>query len=107
MGQKRKTIIGNTTLTELTNGTHTLVVYAEDVAGKIGASQPVTFNVGKLTYQIQEHKPKEQSLAPSIPFPITWITPIVVSVAAVITVLMLFLRKRKDSQKQEKTSALY
>jgi hypothetical protein len=39
------TIPGNTTLNGLTDGSHSLVVYANDTAGNVGASETVTFGV--------------------------------------------------------------
>lgn len=41
------TIVGNTTLTELPNGGHNVIVYAKDRAGNIGVSRTVFFNVVK------------------------------------------------------------
>jgi hypothetical protein len=38
-------IAGNTTLYGLSRGTHTIVVQAEDLAGSVGSSAPVTFTV--------------------------------------------------------------
>ncbi len=39
------TITGNTTLTELSSGVHTIVVYANDTSGNMGSSRTVYFNV--------------------------------------------------------------
>ena len=45
--QANKTISGNTTLTDLAEGSHSITVYANDAAGNIGASETVTFTVAK------------------------------------------------------------
>jgi hypothetical protein len=42
-----ETITGNTTLTGLSDGSHTLTVYAKDAAGNTGISKTITFNVQK------------------------------------------------------------
>ena len=48
-GQDNVTIAGNTTLTGLANGAHNLTVFATDVAGNTGASEPITFTVAGET----------------------------------------------------------
>ena len=42
-GEDKAMINGNTTLTDLPNGLHTLTVYANDIAGNVGASETTTF----------------------------------------------------------------
>ncbi|MGB9854631.1 MAG: NosD domain-containing protein [Candidatus Bathyarchaeales archaeon] len=44
-GQANVTITGNTTLVGLSNGSHTLVVYARDFAGNTGASEKIYFTI--------------------------------------------------------------
>ena len=44
-GQENVTISGNTTLTELLNGNHSVTVYATDEAGHIGVSETIYFIV--------------------------------------------------------------
>jgi hypothetical protein len=46
-GQGNVTVAGNTTLADLSIGTHNVTVYAWDTAGNIGASETVTFTVAK------------------------------------------------------------
>lgn len=46
-GQANLTIAGNTTLTDLSGGAHSVTVYAADVAGNIGASEIITFTIAK------------------------------------------------------------
>ena len=45
--QGNVTITGNTTLTGLSDGPHTLTVYAKDIAGNTGISETITFNTRK------------------------------------------------------------
>ena len=49
-GQQNVTITGNTTLTNMTNGLHTLTVYANDTFGNVGASQTITFKIALTTF---------------------------------------------------------
>jgi len=44
-GEDNVTIAGNTTLAGMSDGTHNLVVYAEDIAGDVGASETIAFTV--------------------------------------------------------------
>lgn len=44
-GQTNVTITGNTTLTGLSSGSHSLIVYARDFAGNIGASEKIYFTI--------------------------------------------------------------
>jgi hypothetical protein len=44
-GQENVTVSGNTTLSGLSNGLHSLVVYANDTFGNMGASENVNFTV--------------------------------------------------------------
>lgn len=46
-GQANLTIAGNTTLTDLSGGAHSVTVYAADIAGNIGASEMITFTIAK------------------------------------------------------------
>ena len=43
--QANVTITGNTTLTNLVNGTHSIIVYANDTSGNMGASNMVFFTI--------------------------------------------------------------
>ncbi len=42
----------NTTLTNLTDGTHSLTIYAKDTVGNVGASQTITFTVVKMEFVV-------------------------------------------------------
>jgi parallel beta-helix repeat protein len=44
-GQALTTVDGNTTLQDLAEGNHTLVVYARDDSGNLGSSEPVQFGI--------------------------------------------------------------
>ena len=44
-GKANITIVGNTTLTALTNGPHRFTVFANDTAGNMGASETINFNI--------------------------------------------------------------
>jgi hypothetical protein len=70
------TIAGNTTLTGLSDGYHSLVVYANDTSGNMGASETIYFNV-------------------ELPFPTTLVAAIGASLAAVAVCLLIYFKKRK------------
>jgi parallel beta-helix repeat protein len=75
-GQHNVTIAGNTTIAGLSNGLHTLTVYANDTAGNVGASETMLFTVPE-------------------PFPTTFIPATCGALAAVIGIgLFLYFNKR-------------
>jgi hypothetical protein len=76
-GQDNVTIAGNTTLTDLPNGDHNVTVYAQDITGKVGASEILCFSV-----EVPE------------PFPITLVAAASVSVAVVGVGLLVYFKKR-------------
>ena len=83
--QANVTIDGNTTLTDLSYGAHTLVLYASDIAGNTGTSETVTFTIAQKT-------------EPSEPLPTTLIVASVASVAVVGAGLIIyFIKIRKRS----------
>ena len=77
-GKENVTIIGNTTLTGLSNGVHNMTVYARDVAGNAGASETIHFNV-----EVPE------------PFPTTLVIASIASAATVGIALLVFFKKHK------------
>jgi len=79
--QANATITGNTTLTGLAEGSHSIVVYANDTAGNMGASETFFFT------RIQETLPE--------PFPTTIVTAPITSAAAVGAGLLVYFKKRK------------
>jgi hypothetical protein len=44
-GQENVTTVGNTTLTNLSSGEHSVTVYAEDIAGNVGFSETIHFKI--------------------------------------------------------------
>jgi hypothetical protein len=82
--QNNVTIIGNTTLTDLSIGEHNCTVYATDVEGNIGASETITFTITKP----EQPEPK--------PFPTTLVAIASgVSVAIIGVGLLVYFKKRK------------
>jgi hypothetical protein len=81
-GKGNVTVTGNTTLTELTNGLHSLVVYAYSALGNMGASVTVSFTIAVLE-----------------PFPTTFIPVACGALAAIIGIgLFLYFNKRDRSR---------
>jgi hypothetical protein len=77
-GQDNVTIAGNTTLSELPNGSHNLTVYVTDRSGNTGASETIYFNV-----EVPE------------PFPTTLFIASVITVAVVGAGLIIYFKKCK------------
>ena len=48
-GQANTTILGNTTLTNLAQGLHSVVIYINDTAGEVASSQTIYFTVGQVS----------------------------------------------------------
>lgn len=76
--QANVTVTGNMILTEFSEGSHRIVVYSNDTAGNMGASEPVTFTVDTPE-----------------PFPTALVTASVVSIAAIIAGLAFYFKKHK------------
>ncbi|MDH5266505.1 MAG: right-handed parallel beta-helix repeat-containing protein [Candidatus Bathyarchaeota archaeon] len=86
-GQTIVAITENTTLVGLSDGSHSLKVYAKDAAGNTGASETIYFSI------------KTQQ---SEPFPVTWIVATIVIIAMVGAVLLAYFAKvKKIAQKAE------
>lgn len=82
-GKTNVTFTGNITLNQLTYGSHSLVVYANDTVGNMGATEKVNFTIGKPD---------------SCPvMPVTTVSAIVV--AGVIAGLLLANKKHNRSRK--------
>lgn len=80
--QANATITGNVTLTGLAEGAHSIMVYANDTAGNMGASEKIFFTI------IQETQ--------SEPFPTTLVaTASGASVAVIGMGLLVYFKKRK------------
>ncbi|MBC7129636.1 right-handed parallel beta-helix repeat-containing protein [Candidatus Bathyarchaeota archaeon] len=78
-GKANITITGNTTLTNLSNGCHSLKVYAEDAHGNIGFSETIYFTVERALGSILQ-----------IEEPLEELTITVMVIAAVVGVIILF-----------------
>ena len=79
------TISGNSTLTDLSPGNHSVTVYASDLAGNIGTSETVSFTI-----------------AMPEPFPtVSMVAVFAVSIAAVAAALVLFTRMRRRKEVQQ------
>jgi nitrous oxidase accessory protein NosD len=84
-GQENVAIDGNATLTELSDGSHSLIVYATDTVGNTGASETVHFSI-----EAPPPEPKK-----SEPFPITWIAAATAIIAIAGAILLIYFRKTK------------
>ena len=85
-GQANVTIEGNVTLPELSNGHHSVRMFAEDKYGNRGASETITFSVVNVSLV-------------NAPLSMSFIVAVVVTVAVAVVVcgslLFLFLRKHR------------
>lgn len=86
-------ISGNTTLSGLSEGTHTIVVEAEDLAGSVGSSAPVKFTIATQTSGVQVG-------SESSPFPTLLVAvALIVSASAVsFGLVAYFLRRKRTSE---------
>jgi parallel beta-helix repeat protein len=85
-GQMNITITGNTTVSGLPNGLHSLIVYANDTAGNTGSSEMVFFTVETR---------REES------FP-TWVLAVIVTIVVFVAALLVYFTKiKKPKEKSE------
>jgi N-acetylneuraminic acid mutarotase len=82
-GQEREVIAGNVTLPALTNGVHTLILYATDDVGNSGQIT-VSFNIA--------------------PFPIVLLVALIAIAVIVVSGGYLFVKRKKPSGKVEETT---
>jgi hypothetical protein len=75
-GQENVTIVENPTLSGLSNGEHSLTIYAADEAGNAGASETITFSI-------------------DVPFPTTMVIAPAASVALLGAGLLVYFRKHR------------
>jgi len=80
-GQENVTVAGNTTLTGLSPGEYNVTVYAQDLAGNVGASETIYFNIAE--------EPEPES------FPTTLVIALVATVVFVGVGILLYFKKRK------------
>jgi len=85
-GQVNVTITGNTTLSGISDGLHSLVVYARDTTENTGASEPVYFSI--RTQQAE-------------PFP-TWIVATIVLIVGAGAALIVYFTKVKKTTEKAK-----
>jgi hypothetical protein len=87
-GQANVTITGNTTLSELSDGPHSLVVYARDLSGNIGASSMLHFSIE------QEH------IGPEL-FPVELVVAVLIMSGATAAGLVYYIRLRKKKEARQ------
>jgi len=92
-GQANTTITGDTTLSGLSDGSHSLIVYAKDTAGNTGASEIVYF-----TIEIQQPEPQPEP-QPGEPLQLWIIVAVVMLGGGVTASLVYFLKIRKPTEK--------
>jgi len=93
--QANVTITGNTTLSELSYGSHNLTVYANDIAGNTGYSRTIYFSIA------QKKEPKQPESEQSEPLS-AWIAATIVVIAIVGAALLVYFGKiRKKPGKAE------
>jgi hypothetical protein len=88
--QANVTITGNTTLSGLSYGSHSLIVLAEDTAGNVGASEKIYFTIKTQPSETRSSDPK-----PSEPFPVIWIVAAITVIAIVAAAGYLIYKRRK------------
>ena len=91
--QANITIMGNTTLSSLTNGLHHLTVYAQDAIGNIGASEKIYF-----TINVQQSPQTPESTS----FPTWIIAAIAIAVVAGTALLFYFVKIKKKTVEKNK-----
>jgi len=92
-GQANTTITGDTTLSGLSDGPHSLIVYARDAAGNTGASDTIYFS---LETQQPDPQPEPQQ---GEPLQLWIIVAIVILGGGVTASLVYFLKIRKPTEK--------
>ena len=93
--QANVTINGNTTLTGLTEGTHSITVYSNDTSGNLTNFDFTTFTIAKPSPSPSSYPPISESMLFILMMSL---------VLAAITIL-LFLRKRKTAKSTPATTA--
>lgn len=78
-GEANVSITGNTTLTNLTNGTHNLTIYAEDNIGNTGVSETIYFTISE-----------EADSSPAFPDSTLLLVSAAIIIGAVITVVYVW-----------------
>jgi hypothetical protein len=87
-GKRIVTIAGNTTLPELSFGSHSLTVYANDIVRNLGTSDTVHFTIMQETEEIPAGQPQ--------PFPTFLVIAVLATFfVAVATCIMVYVKKHK------------
>ncbi len=81
------TVAGNTTLVGLSEGPHSLKVYANDTVGRRGSSETVFFVVEQETEEVVTNQPESE--------PFQWLLVVAVSVAVVAVAAVVYVKKRR------------
>jgi len=81
-GQVNVTIPGDKTLPDLSDGLHSITVYAQDTDGQIGASETIYFTIAEGS-----ETPQSMSL------PIIWIVVVIVALVVVVGVILFYFLK--------------
>jgi uncharacterized membrane protein len=90
--QRNVTIVGNTILSELSDGPHTIIIYAEDIVGNIGISETIYFNI--KTQQTESLQ--------------LWIIVAIVIIAIVGTTFLIYFTKiKKTNEKIQQSNVQY
>lgn len=85
------TVSGNTTLAELSEGLHSLTVYANDTVGRKGSSETIFFNV-------KQEEPEDIVMNEPESFPLVPVVAVSVVVSAVVSVAaVVYVKKRGAS----------
>ena len=87
-GKNNVTITGNTTLTSLAEGNHTLIVYATSTFGVDGASSPTSFIIVK-----------QEDLFVSLPFSMLLVVGVAAGLVAVIAYSLLVFYKKNGAER--------
>ena len=90
-GEETFTITGNTTLYGLSEGSHSVVVHAEDTAGSTGSSRLVTFDVDTET----EADSTDSTESGSFPTSLVIAIVVLVSVVTICAALLFYFRRRR------------
>jgi hypothetical protein len=89
--QSNSTILGNFTLTDLTDCSHSIIIYANDTVGNMGKSETFFFAV---------NNPTPTPINPDFSVNLSYISAIVVVIAivAVASIALVYFRRRRGKQ---------
>jgi len=96
--QANVTITGDTTLSGLSEGSHSLIVYANDTVGNTGTSETIHFSINTQ----QEPSPIKFFLQKTI-----WILAVVTIAGFGVALLVYFTRVKKTTEKTNNVSRIF